>query len=124
MSELKTEAGRNDPPDTLPDALLVLTTTATQQEAARVAQALLEAELAACVQMLAPMTSLYRWQGKLESASEVLLLIKTTRAAYAELEALLKQLHRYQTPEIIAVPVETVAADYLAWLQAAIKPGR
>ncbi len=117
MSELNTAA----PPDALTDALLVITTTDTQQAAERLARALVEGELAACVQMVAPMTAVYRWQGKVETANEVLLLIKTTRAAYAELEAALKRWHSYQTPEIIALPIAAGAPDYLAWLQAAVK---
>lgn len=105
----------------LPEAVLVITTTETPQEAELLAGTLIEAELAACVQLVAPLTSIYRWQGKIETAREVLLLIKTTQAAYAELEATIKRLHSYQTPEIIALPIMAGAPDYLAWLQAAVK---
>lgn len=121
MSELNTEAQRNALSDAAPNALVVITTTETQQQADQLARALIEAELAACVQMVAPLTSVYRWQGKIETASEVLLLIKTTLSAYAELEAAIKRLHSYQTPEIIALPIAAGASDYLAWLQAAVK---
>ena len=111
-------------PDTLQDALVVITTTDTQQAAEQIAHQLVEAQLAACVQLISPLTSVYRWQGKIETASEVLLLIKTTRSAYAALEAAIKQTHSYQTPEIIALPISAGAPDYLAWLQATVKPNR
>ncbi len=103
------------------DALVVVTTTETQADAVRLAQALVESELAACVQVLPQITSIYRWQGKIEQAREVLLLIKTTRAAYSELEAAIKQNHSYQTPEIIALPVEAGSTDYLGWLTTSVR---
>lgn len=102
------------------DALVVLTTVERAEDGARLARLLVEQELAGCVQILPPMTSIYRWQGRVEEASEVLLLIKTTRAVYARLEAALKQHHPYQTPEIIALPIAAGSAEYLAWLTAAV----
>lgn len=104
------------------DALVVLTTTETEADAERLARLLVEAELAACVQMLPRMTSIYRWQGKIEQSGETLLLIKTTRAAYAQLETTIKQNHSYQTPEIVALPVEAGSAEYLNWLAASVQP--
>lgn len=101
------------------DALIVLTTVERAEDGARLARLLVEQKLAGCVQMLPPMTSIYRWQGRVEEASEVLLLIKTTRAVYDQLEAALKELHPYQTPEIIALPAAGGSADYLAWLTSA-----
>lgn len=103
------------------DALVVITTTETQADAERLAQALVERELAACVQVLPQITSVYRWQGKIEQASEVLLLIKTTRAAYSELETAIRQNHSYQTPEILALPVEAGSTEYLGWLTASVR---
>lgn len=103
------------------EALLVITTTATAQDAAQLAHELVERKLAACVQISAPITSVYRWQGKVETASETLLLIKTARATYPELAAQLKALHSYETPEIIALPVSAGDADYLNWLAAAVQ---
>ncbi len=97
-------------------AIVVLTTTETPQQAEQIAQLLVEAELAACVQILPPMTSIYRWQGKVEQATETLLLIKTLRETYPALEAALKTHHPYQTPEIIALPVDAGSAEYLNWL--------
>src|SRR5262245_12051559 len=86
-------------------AVVVLTTVESMDDGERLARSLVERELAACVQLLPPMTSIYRWEGKIERASEILLLIKTARAAYPALETVIKQEHPYQTPEIIALPV-------------------
>ncbi len=103
------------------DALVVLTTVEEQEDGERLARLLVERELAACVQILPPMISIYRWQGAIERASEVLLLIKTTRAAYPRLETAIKENHPYQTPEIIALPVEAGSGEYLSWLAASVK---
>lgn len=103
------------------NALLVLTTAETLADGERLAHLLVEAELAACVQILPQITSVYRWQGKVEQAGETLLLIKTTRAVYPELETAIKQNHSYQTPEIIALPVEAGSAEYLNWLKMSVK---
>lgn len=101
--------------------LVVLTTVERPEDGERLARLLVERELAACVQVLPPMVSVYRWQGKVEQASEVLLLIKTTGAAYPQLEAAIKGNHPYQTPEIIALPIEAGSNDYLSWLADSIK---
>jgi periplasmic divalent cation tolerance protein len=103
------------------DALVVLTTMEKQEDGQRLAALLVERELAACVQILPPMVSIYRWQGAIERANEVLLLIKTTRAAYPRLETTIKENHPYQTPEIVALPVEAGLGDYLNWLAASVK---
>jgi periplasmic divalent cation tolerance protein len=105
----------------MPDAFVVLTTVEKQEDGEHLARLLVERQLAACVQVLPPMVSIYRWQGKIEQASEVLLLIKTTRAVYQELEAAIKENHPYQTPEIIALPVEAGSHDYLRWLADSVK---
>ncbi|MGE0132238.1 MAG: divalent-cation tolerance protein CutA [Blastocatellales bacterium] len=105
----------------MPEALVVLTTVEKQEDGERLAKMLVEGELAACVQVLPPMISIYRWQGNVEQASEVLLLIKTTRAVYSELEAAIKQNHPYQTPEIVALPIETGSGEYLNWLTGSVK---
>ena len=102
-------------------ATLILTTTETAEQAEKIAQVLIEHELAACVQILPPMTSIYRWQGQIEKATETLVLIKTLRASYAQVEALIKAHHPYQTPEIIALPIADGSEDYLAWLAQAVK---
>jgi len=106
------------------EALVVITTTETKEDAERLAHLLVERDLAACVQLLPQITSIYRWQGRLEQAGESLLLIKTTRQAYPRLEAAIKENHPYQTPEIIALPVEAGADDYLSWLSASLNTER
>ena len=96
--------------------LLVLTNLPDRDSAQLVADALIESRAAACVTILAACSSVYRWQGKVETASETPLLIKTTRAAYARLEAIIRAHHPYELPEIIAVPVETGFPGYLQWV--------
>jgi len=98
------------------DAIVVFMTAASGEEAARLAEMLVGAQLAACVQILPEMESVYRWQGKIERQSEVLLLAKTTRDKFEELEREVRALHSYETPEIIAVPVTAGSAPYLEWL--------
>ena len=100
------------------EALLVLTNLPDADTAARVARLLVEQRLAACVNLLAPCTSVYRWHGAVETATEVPLLIKTTRARYAELQAALAEAHPYELPEIIAIPLHKGLPAYLAWVGA------
>ena len=102
-------------PDT--DAIVVFMTAANGEEASRLAEMLVGAHLAACVQILPEMESVYRWQGKIERQSEILLLAKTTRAKFADLEHEVRALHSYDTPEIIAVPVVDGSPSYLQWLK-------
>lgn len=98
------------------EILLVLTNLPDQDSAQRLAQLLVAEHAAACVNILAACTSLYRWQGKIESASEVPLLIKTTHAAYAQVQELICAQHPYELPEIIAIPVSAGLPAYLAWV--------
>jgi periplasmic divalent cation tolerance protein len=100
------------------DILLVITNLPDAESAGRLAQQLVEARAAACVNQLAPCTSTYRWQDKIETATEVPLLIKTTREAWPRLERMIRAAHPYELPEIIAVPVEAGLPDYLAWVDA------
>jgi len=96
--------------------ILVLTNLPDRASAQRVADALIENRTAACVNIMAECNSVYRWQGKIETASEVPLLIKTTRAAYPRLEATIRAHHPYELPEIIAVPVDAGFPGYLQWV--------
>jgi periplasmic divalent cation tolerance protein len=96
--------------------LLVLTNLPDQATAETLAAALVDNRLAACVNILPPCRSVYRWKGATETADEVPLLIKTTESNYAALEAAICALHSYETPEIIAVPVTHGLPDYLAWV--------
>ena len=97
--------------------LLVLANVPDQALAEKIAIALVEQGLAACVNILAPVSSVYRWQGKMQRESEIPLLIKTTQARYQELERTILQLHPYDVPEIIALPVTAGLPAYLAWMQ-------
>ena len=90
-----------------------------------IARAVVEHRLAACANIVtAPVHSIYRWNGKVESAKEFLLIIKTTQARFAKLQAEVKRLHSYDVPEIIALPVRSGAADYLNWISESVKPSR
>jgi periplasmic divalent cation tolerance protein len=99
--------------------LLVLTNLPDHASAETLAAALVDNRLAACVNILAPCRSVYRWKGTTETADEVPLLIKTTETNYGALEAAICALHPYETPEIIAVPITHGLPDYLAWVAAA-----
>jgi len=98
------------------DAIVVFMTAANGEEATRLAEMLVGAHLAACVQILPEMESVYRWQGKIERQSEVLLIAKTTREKFDDLEREVRALHSYDTPEIVAVPIVAGSAPYLEWL--------
>ena len=105
------------------DAIIVFMTAPNVEEATRLADLLIGAHLAACVQILPEMESVYRWQGeKIERQSEVLLIAKTTTARFADLEREVRALHSYETPEIIAVPVVAGSNPYLEWLSASVEP--
>ena len=96
--------------------LLVLTNLPDAASAEALATTLMSERLAACVNVLAPCHSVYRWQGVIESAQEVPLLVKTTAARYADLEAAIRAAHPYELPEIIAVPIAHGLPGYLDWL--------
>lgn len=100
------------------EVLLVLTTLPDAEAARTLASELVDAGLAACVNLLPGCTSIYHWQGKTESASEVLLQIKAAAASYDALEAAIRARHPYELPEIIAVPVVRGLPDYLRWVLA------
>ena len=91
------------------------------EEATRLADLLIGAHLAACVQILPEMESVYRWQGKIERQSEILLIAKTTAAKFAELEREVRALHSYETPEIVAISLAAASTPYLQWLTATLE---
>ena len=99
--------------------LIVFTSAPDRGVAEKIARALVEMKLAACVNILAECTSVYRWQDKIETAGEVPLMIKTRGAIYDEVEAQIRRLHPYELPEIVAVTVERGLPDYLDWVSAA-----
>jgi periplasmic divalent cation tolerance protein len=103
----------------VPDGyLMAMTTTDAREDAERLARELVEAELAACVQVLGPISSTYRGRGAVETAEEWLCLIKTTAARFGALADHVKANHSYETPELTAVPISHGSADYLAWVGA------
>jgi periplasmic divalent cation tolerance protein len=107
------------------DKRVVLVTCSSEEEASRIARALVTERLAACVNILdSPVRSIYRWKGRVQTAVEHLLVIKTRRARLTALEAAVKRLHSYDTPEVIAVPVTEGSRRYLAWLDECVRPER
>lgn len=100
----------------MPDVLLVLTNVPDEATAHAIARKVVEGRLAACVNVLPPIRSVYRWEGKVEEANEVSLLIKTTQGRYAELESVIRTAHPYDVPEIIAFPVTAGLPAYLNWV--------
>lgn len=103
------------------EATVVFITAANREEAARLAEMLVGARLAACVQILPEIESIYRWQGKIEREAEVLLLAKSTRAKFEDLEREVRAIHSYETPEIVAVPATAVSGPYLKWLKESLE---
>jgi len=103
-------------------ACLVITNLPDRDSAGRLAHALIEKRLAACINVLSPCRSVYRWQGKTEDAEEFPMLIKTTLERYAELEAAIRAGHPYELPEIIAVPLAAGLPAYLEWVASETKP--
>ena len=97
--------------------LVVLTTTPGQSEGAELAEKLVESKLAACVQIVPQITSVYFWEGEIQKENEQLLLIKTTEERYPALEQFIKENHSYDLPEIVAVRSENVSEMYRAWLE-------
>jgi periplasmic divalent cation tolerance protein len=104
-------------PETAPSIRIVLTTTSSADEAARLGRTLVEERLAACASIIPAVQSIYRWKGQVESATETMLLLKTGAEQLTALEARLHQLHSYQTPEFLVLPVEAASRLYLGWLQ-------
>ena len=96
--------------------LLVLVTTSSKDEASTIAEALVSERLAACVNIVGAIESVYRWEGKIVRDAEALIVIKTTDERYGDLERRVKQLHSYSTPEVIAIKIERGSTEYLAWL--------
>jgi periplasmic divalent cation tolerance protein len=98
------------------EAIVVFMTAANVDEARRIADHLVDAGLAACVQILPEIESIYRWKGEMEHDKEVLILVKTTAAQFEVLEKAVRAMHSYETPEIVAVSISSVSEPYRAWL--------
>jgi periplasmic divalent cation tolerance protein len=103
--------------------IVVYVTVGSSDEGKRVATALVEEGLAACVNRLGPVQSVYRWQGKVEASEEELLIIKTRKELFGSLEKRVRELHSYSVPEIIALPVVEGSEGYLAWLSGVVSQG-
>ena len=104
-----------------PEAVIVLVTVPNQDVAATLAEALVGEELAACVNVLPPMTSIYRWKGQIERQPELLCLVKTTAAQFEALRARVVELHPYEVPEVVALSIVAGHAPYLDWIAASVK---
>lgn len=105
----------------MPDCRLALTTVSDRKEAERLAEALVGERLAACVNIIAPITSVYRWRGAVEREDEALLLLKTDAANLAALRERLLALHPYDTPEFLAFKVSAGAPGYLRWIAESVR---
>jgi periplasmic divalent cation tolerance protein len=103
------------------DKVLVLTTVGNEAEARKIAYELVERQLAACVNIVPRIQSVYRWEGKVETAQEYLLVIKTTRSGGAQVQAAIRELHSYDLPECIVISVEGGSAQYLKWIEDAVR---
>jgi|SRR5215470_11757090 len=98
------------------DKLLILTTVGSDSEARKIAQMLVERHLAACVNIIRKVQSVYRWEGKMESAEEYLLIAKTTREKEIEAQDAIRELHSYDLPECISIPIDGGSSEYLKWI--------
>jgi len=103
------------------DYVIVLVTTASKQEAEKIAQHLLNDKLIACVNIIGPVTSLFRWKENAERAEEYLTLMKSRRDLFGRLTEAVETLHSYDVPEILAVPIVEGSKDYLDWLASCLK---
>lgn len=108
-------------PDNIPMYQLVFSTCSDRESAEKIARHLLAEQLAACVNILPGLTSIYRWEGAVETAQEHLLMIKSQQQQFAAIEAAIKKIHPYQTPEIIAVAIDNGSAEYLKWIDSCLR---
>jgi periplasmic divalent cation tolerance protein len=107
------------------DKVVVLVTCASAGQARKIARALLAARLAACGNVFeAPVRSIFRWKGRVESAKEFLLVLKTSRKRFAAVERAVRQLHTYGVPEIIAIPIAVGSRNYLKWISESVGPAK
>ncbi len=107
------------------DKIVVLVTCGSAKEARKIARAVVEQRMAACTNIVtSPVESVYRWKGRVESAKEFLLIIKTTQSRFAKLKVEVKRLHSYDVPEIIALPIAAGGIDYLNWISESVKVPR
>ena len=103
------------------DKIVVLVTASSLRESKKIAKHLVDARLAACVNITQPIQSIYRWQGKVTEDKEFLLVIKSSRELFDEIKAAVTKLHSYTTPEIICLPIVDGSQDYLQWIDDSVK---
>ena len=103
------------------EALVVYITAPSEEEAAKIAKALVKERLAACVNIIKDIRSIYSWQGKIEDERELLMIVKTRPELFGSLKTRVKELHSYAVPEIIVLPVVDGSEEYLAWLRETTK---
>jgi len=103
------------------DKVVVMVTAASRRECRKIARHLVEAKLAACVNITAPVESLYHWEGKIADEKEFVLLIKSTRGLFPEIKAEISRIHSYHTPEIICLPIIDGSRNYLQWVGDSVK---
>jgi periplasmic divalent cation tolerance protein len=103
------------------DFQIILSTCADREQAERIARRLVEQQVAACVNILPGVQSIYRWQGNIESAAEVLMVIKTSASLVSEVQSIIASLHSYEVPELLVLPVSGGSEAYLAWLKASLR---
>ncbi len=103
------------------DKIVILVTAGSLSESKKIARHLVEERLAACVNIAAPVQSLYRWKGKVNEDREFLMVIKSSRELFGEIQAAIRKLHSYTTPEIICLPIVDGSPDYLLWIRDSVK---
>ena len=105
------------------DKIVVMNTCSSAEEAQRLAREMVEQRAAACVNIVAPVRSIYRWKGRIEDAEEWLLIVKTTRSSFDRLRTILEAAHSYELPEVLAIPVIAGSPNYMAWLEGELIEG-
>ena len=106
------------------DKIIILITAGSSEEAGKIARSLVEQKLAACVNLIDPIRSVYRWEGKVTEDGEALLIVKSSRELFDEVQRVVEQMHSYQVPELICLPIIDGSPNYLNWLTESLKsPG-
>lgn len=105
------------------DKRIVLSTAGSKEEAQKIAHGLVEQRLAACVNIVGPIQSVYRWKGAVETAAEYLLVVKTTAPAFDRVREAIRALHSYDLPECVQLPIEAGNVEYLAWIAESVQAG-
>ena len=104
------------------DKIVVFSTCASADEAERIARRLVDERLAACVNVISPVRSFYRWKGAVKDSVEWLLIIKSSRALFESLRAVLESAHSYEVPEVVAIPIVDGSPNYLSWIEQELQP--